>query len=115
MVHFGQIWKHARFARYDYGRASLNRAAYNQSGAPLYPLANIPANYTVVLIYGKTDLYIVEHDVQKLIHNLQLLNLNVVNHQVASETWNHCDFLIGKNAASLVNDPTLAYLDQYMK
>ena len=115
IAHFAQIYKSGHFAHYDYGRESANLAAYHQSSAPYYRFDNIPANYTVILFHGITDSFAPESDVKKLAKKLQHLGLNVVNYRVPAKAWNHLDFLFGTAAGSLVNDPTLAYLDQYTK
>ena len=102
-----------RFARFDYGSASKNMEAYGTPDYPDFPLGNISPNATIVLMRGATDIMARPEDIEILRAELKPTGANVVDHLIDAEKFSHADFVMGIGTSTLVNDPTLKYLDQY--
>lgn len=98
VLHYMQLIKTGHFQKFDHGRAQ-NNLLYSQTSPPDYNLKAAVA--PVAIYYGKTDLFTVVEDVEKLIAELP----NVVkSYLVPTEKFNHVDFIFGDNAPAQLYD-----------
>lgn len=101
VAHYGQEVLSARFAHFDHG-ALGNLEKYGQREAPSYDLSRIRSK-SIALFVADNDWLASPRDVQRLRSELRVQPFAVFNltEQVAS--WNHIDFVYGKQAGELVN------------
>uniref|UniRef100_A0A1B6G3S2 Partial AB-hydrolase lipase domain-containing protein n=1 Tax=Cuerna arida TaxID=1464854 RepID=A0A1B6G3S2_9HEMI len=96
LVHYAQEIKSNNFQRYDYG-AEKNIILYNSTTPPLYNLSEITV--PISLHYGDNDLLARPVDVSSLFSQLK----NPVGmFRVNLSSFNHLDFLWGRDARTLV-------------
>lgn len=94
MIHWLQMYNSNKFAKYDYG--DQNKDHYNQDHPPLY---NVTTEVPVVIYSGENDYLADPVDVNWLVSELP----NVV-HKPPRRGWNHFDFILGLEAASVYNE-----------
>lgn len=98
VLHYMQLIKTGHFQKFSYGWLQ-NYFMYDQTSPPDYNLKNAVA--PVAIYYGKTDLFTVVEDVEKLIAELP----NVVkSYLVPTEKFNHVDFIFGNDAPAQLYD-----------
>lgn len=108
IVHYAQeIHDDGLFKQFDYGR-NENLIRYGQPIPPEYPVENITTPIT--LIYADND-WLAGHD------DVELLNKRLKNSQgmfrVPFDTFNHLDFMWGKDAKTLVYDDLIRRIENY--
>ncbi|XP_047121718.1 lipase 3-like [Schistocerca piceifrons] len=101
-VHFAQEVVSGYFRQYDFGLLrNINK--YGSTSPPDYNLRNISS--PVIAMYGNGDWLVGEKDVKRLA-NATLRNVKF--YRVREDGFAHSDFLIGKNAPTLVYPVVLA-------
>ncbi len=97
-IHYAQLIRSGRFARYDYGNREKNRIAYGgKSTPPDWRLDKVKV--PVSTYWGKNDWLVNEKDYQRLLVELP----NVIdNYTVPYDKWNHMDFAWGIDADKLL-------------
>ncbi|XP_050513850.1 lipase 3-like [Diabrotica virgifera virgifera] len=106
LAHYLQLTNSGRFCQYDFAILK-NKEHYGQIIPPDYDLSKIAAPLT--LIYSSNDWLAAVVDVERLAK--QLPNLKE-SYRVPLVTWNHIDFLFGKDAPTLVYDKVVSILTQ---
>ncbi|XP_072396914.1 lipase 3-like [Diabrotica undecimpunctata] len=104
--HYGQLVNSGRFCQYDF-TILKNREHYGQIIPPDYDLSKITAPAT--LIYSSNDWLAAVVDVEKLAKKLPNLK---ESYKVPLVTWNHLDFVFGKDAPTQVCQKVLSVLSQ---
>lgn len=102
--HLVQIYNRDKFEKYDYG-AVVNLEMYNCTEPPQFDLSKVTMK--VCLIVGKQDYLSSVEDTDRLSGELP----NVVHHQVLPfESFNHIDFIWGKNMRKKIYPYLLALI-----
>lgn len=110
VIHFAQAVKSHTFAMFDYG--DDNTREYGMPRPPEYLLENVNSRHLIVFL-SANDWLSSEKDVDILIRKLRVpLHKRYV---VPAKTWNHLDFLLGKDAGRYVNGPILTVMKKYNK
>ncbi|XP_067629569.1 lipase 3-like [Eurosta solidaginis] len=109
IIHFLQLFVSRKFQQFDYG-IKKNREIYNQDTPPEYDLKKITAR--TFLYSGANDAMCVPRDVDTLVKNMPR---HVKDYRVPELTWNHMDFVVGKQMRELVNDRVLEAVKSYEK
>ncbi|XP_050513539.1 lipase 3-like [Diabrotica virgifera virgifera] len=108
VLHYAQEVESGRFRKYDFG-PTKNRYYYNGFQiAPDYNLSKISA--PIHLIYSSNDWLSSEADVNILHGELKSCK---EKYWVPLPTWNHMDYLFGKDAPKLVYSKVLNILEKY--
>ncbi|XP_072396595.1 lipase 3-like [Diabrotica undecimpunctata] len=108
VLHYAQEVESGHFRKYDFGPIK-NRYYYNGSEIPPdYNLSKISA--PIHLIYSSNDWLSSETDVNKLHGELKSVK---EKYWVPLPTWNHMDYLFGKDAPKLVYAKILNILAKY--
>lgn len=108
IVHYAQeIHDDGLFRMFDYG-ANENQIRYGQATPPQYPLENIST--PVTLIYADNDWLAGPEDVA-LLHRRLRNSQGMV--RVPFATFNHLDFLWGRDAKTLVYDDLIRRIEGY--
>uniref|UniRef100_A0A1B6HSA1 Partial AB-hydrolase lipase domain-containing protein n=1 Tax=Homalodisca liturata TaxID=320908 RepID=A0A1B6HSA1_9HEMI len=107
LVHYAQEIRSNHFQRYDYG-AERNIILYNSTTPPLYNLSKV--SVPVSLHYGDNDLLARPMDVSSLFSQLK----NPVGmFRVNLSSFNHLDFLWGRDASTLVYSKIQSLMGEY--
>ncbi|CAH0561483.1 unnamed protein product [Brassicogethes aeneus] len=108
ILHYAhEIKNDGKFQRYDYG-TSGNMAHYGTQSPPDYNISNIQT--PTFLMYGKNDWLASPTDVLKLYSELK----NPIDaYQIKFDSFNHVDFIFGKDVDTLVVKPLLKVLFNY--
>ncbi|XP_049938161.1 lipase 3-like [Schistocerca serialis cubense] len=101
-VHYAQEVVSGHFRQYDFGLLR-NIKKYGSTSPPDYNLRNIFS--PVIAMYGNGDWLVGEKDVKRLANDTPP---NVQFYRVPEDGFAHSDFLIGKNAPTLVYPVVLA-------
>ncbi|XP_068738414.1 lysosomal acid lipase/cholesteryl ester hydrolase-like [Montipora capricornis] len=101
-IHWLQMVNSKKFQRYDYGFFG-NKRNYGQRKTPLYNLQSM--TLPVVVYSGENDWLADPKDVQYLLSQLP----NVI-HSVEIPKWNHLDFIYGLDAAPVVYNEIIEYI-----
>uniref|UniRef100_A0A6P7H2Q2 Lipase 3-like n=1 Tax=Diabrotica virgifera virgifera TaxID=50390 RepID=A0A6P7H2Q2_DIAVI len=104
--HYGQLINSGRFCQYDF-TILKNKEHYGQIIPPDYDLSKITAPIT--LMYSSNDWLAAVVDVEKLAK--QLPNLKE-SYRIPLVTWNHIDYILGKDAPTLVYEKVVSVLSQ---
>lgn len=95
LAHYGQLINNGRWAQFDFGPIQ-NRRRYGRVKSPDYSLQNVTA--PVALYYSDQDELAASKDVERLARELPNL---VLSWKVQDNTFNHLDFVWGKDAKEL--------------
>lgn len=98
LAHYGQLINNGRWAQFDFGPAK-NLGRYGKVRSPDYSLRNVTA--PVALFYSDQDELAASGDVVRLAAELPNL---VISYKVRDKTFNHLDFVWGKDAKELCYD-----------
>ncbi|XP_018572755.1 lipase 3 [Anoplophora glabripennis] len=110
IIHYAQEIKNGgNFQQYDYG-INGNLIAYGTATPPKYKVNNMKT--PVYMMYGENDWLASYVDVQQLATNISSL---VGLYKVKLESFNHVDFLFGKDAEQLVYRPLMNVMLNYTK
>lgn len=108
IVHYAQeIHDDGLFKQFDYGR-NENQIRYGQAVPPQYPVENITT--PIALIYATNDWLAGPEDVE-LLH--RRLKNSIGMFRVPYDTFNHLDFMWGKDAKTLVYDDLIKRMEVY--
>ena len=110
MIHFAQAVQSHRFAMFDYG--DKNEDVYCSRQAPEYRLEDITSPH-IVLFTSLNDWLSSSDDTEILVKRLRVRPHK--QYVVPVKSWNHLDFLLGKDAGRYVNRPILKVLQKYDK
>ncbi|XP_074595035.1 lysosomal acid lipase/cholesteryl ester hydrolase-like [Brevipalpus obovatus] len=109
IIHFGQNVKHGRFAKFDYGFFK-NEKIYGSLKPPLYPIEKI-MNPHIVLMHSSNDALADPSDVNWLKSQLKVPLMG--DHLIPIPSWNHIDFLWGRDAGKYVHSLVLDHLKNF--
>jgi lysosomal acid lipase/cholesteryl ester hydrolase len=108
LLHYVQMIKHGRFAKYDHGREG-NLRVYGQAAAPEYDLAKFAQRKVpTLLVSGTEDTLADVADVERL---KAIINDTVIEH-VQVDGYAHMDFLWARDAAELVYPHVIRALEK---
>lgn len=105
VLHFAQGVQSSRFRQFDFGDEERNLEEYGSTEPPEYSLAHVTC--PVVLYWGQNDWLTQPRDVAEIARQLPGL---VASIRVPYDSWNHLDFLWGKDADSLLYKPAMAVM-----
>ncbi|KAJ8972994.1 hypothetical protein NQ317_002274 [Molorchus minor] len=105
LKHFLQSMETDDFRQYDYGLIG-NLLKYKQLISPEYPLENVTV--PVAIFNGGNDVLVSPPDIPLLVQRLP----NVVN-STQIDGFNHLDFMIGRDAPSLVYSVVISLMNSY--
>ncbi|XP_054818021.1 triacylglycerol lipase 2-like [Prosopis cineraria] len=111
LIHYSQMVRTGRIAKYDYGNPIQNNQHYGQSRPPVYDMTSIPNDLPLFLSYGKNDILSDVGGVQVLLDELK-------NHDqdklmvVFNEDYAHADFILANNAKEVVYEPLMTFFNQ---
>jgi len=108
VLHFAQGVTSHRFCMFDYESQEMNMMMYGETSPPDYNLAMVRC--PVLLYWGENDWLAHPKDVSSLA--AQLPNL-VASVRVPYDSWNHNDFLWGKDADYLLYGPAMRAMAQF--
>ena len=95
-VHYAQLFRHGRFAQYDYG-VLQNLVVYGSALPPDYPLHLVTS--PTMLYVGDGDGFATPMDTTRLAQELP----NVIGHEIVKKAgWSHLDFITAGNVGQLV-------------
>lgn len=106
LSHFLQVYFAGHLVRYNYGREQ-NEKIYGQPTAPKYDLSKITCD-SISMFHGRNDWFTAEEDIQYIRDELKVPI--VEDYRVPIESWNHLDFMFGKDCGKLVNEKILTIL-----
>ena len=110
MVHFAQAVRSHKFSMFDYG--DDNMRVYGARQPPEYQLAKVSSRHIIIFL-SKNDWLSSEKDTGILIKKLKI---PVYKHYtIPVKTWNHLDFLLGKDSGKYINGPILTIMQEYNK
>ncbi|XP_077281143.1 lipase 3 isoform X2 [Temnothorax americanus] len=96
LLHFSQLISSGSFQKFDYG-AKTNLNLYGSTQPPKYTLERVKV--PVAIFYSENDFITHRTDIQKLVDNLP----NVTHtEKLAHETFNHIDYLWGRDAKTIL-------------
>ncbi|KAK3921925.1 Gamma-aminobutyric acid receptor subunit alpha-6 [Frankliniella fusca] len=104
--HYAQVSLSGKFRQYNYGE-EMNKEKYGQSEPPEYPLENI--SMPVHVYYADQDHFASPEDVTTLKDRLRNLKTDMRIHH---PTFNHVDFIYGRDAKKLVYNDVLMVIQQ---
>ncbi|CAK1549662.1 unnamed protein product [Leptosia nina] len=107
-VHFGQLYKSNRFARFDHGWWS-NRRNYGSFRPPSYNLSAI--RVPIFLHYADNDWLSSPKDVDKLFKEVKSV---VGKYRVPLDKFNHLDFVFANDAKTLIYDRIIRIMSQFL-
>ncbi|XP_072396620.1 lipase 3-like [Diabrotica undecimpunctata] len=108
ILHYTQEVVSGHFRKYDFGKTK-NKQLYNGSEVPPnYDLFKITA--PIHLIYSSNDWLSHETDVENLYQHLKSVREKF---WVPIPTWNHMDYLFGKDAPKLIYEKIMNILNKY--
>ena len=112
IVHYTQLTKTGKFAKFDHGSAKKNEELYGSPEPPEYDLSRITNQY-IAIFNSINDWLASPEDVQDL--KGKLVNAKLIeDHVIPDPKWNHLDFIWGRDANRFVNHPVLRLLDEYV-
>ncbi|EDW76531.1 uncharacterized protein Dwil_GK15509 [Drosophila willistoni] len=108
--HLQQIWKSGDFIAYDYGPIE-NLQVYHNIEALGYNLSDI--SVPIILYFGQTDALATPEGV----HAIYAKMLNSVRsvRRIASNKFNHLDFLLSSDVKTLVNDKLIELMEKFLE
>nr|CAI5829897.1 unnamed protein product [Callosobruchus analis] len=108
VVHYAQEIQHSGdFQQFDYG-VDGNMIEYGTKTPPLYNISNIKR--PIYMMYGQNDWLANIIDIRRLAENITTL---VDIYKVQMDSFNHVDFLFGKDAEKLVYNPLIKVIRNY--
>ncbi|XP_046961504.1 lipase 1-like [Vanessa cardui] len=99
IIHYSQVLRFQRFARYNHGNPLTNLALYGSMTPPEYDLSKITT--PAYLHYGKND---VQSDFRDVLLLGERLGNTIGVYPVERETFNHFDFIWGGDARTQLYD-----------
>ncbi|KAI1307599.1 Lysosomal acid lipase/cholesteryl ester hydrolase [Halotydeus destructor] len=111
MVHYARNYNAKKFQMYETGNKKMNFDLYGSETPPVYPLENI-ASEDIHLMYADNDFLVDLKDVELLKHSLSHLKV-LREYRVPMPSWNHLDFVLGKDAGFYINSRIIKILDSY--
>lgn len=109
VTQFAQGFNSKRFCHFDYGDTEKNYEMYGRSQPPHYDLGKVQV--PVLLYWGQNDWITHPDDVQWLASQLPRLIASV---RVPYDDWNHLDFMWAKDADSLLYNPIIDFIHNFM-
>jgi lysosomal acid lipase/cholesteryl ester hydrolase len=107
MMHVAQLMESGDFHRYDLG-VTYNLKRYGQKEPPRYNLSQVST--PTALYYSSNDWTVNINNIDRIVETLP----NVVKrYLVPLETFNHNDFVHGKNAANLLYEAVIEEIMKY--
>jgi len=107
VLHFAQGVQSGRFREFDFGDEQRNIDEYGVASPPEYSLQHVTC--PVLLYWGENDWLTQPEDVAYIAGQLPGL---IASHRVPYDSWNHLDFLWGKEADSLLYRPVMEVMAQ---
>ncbi|KAJ8922779.1 hypothetical protein NQ315_007814 [Exocentrus adspersus] len=107
VMHYAQEISKGDFQQFDYG-TSGNMAAYGTVAPPKYNISAIET--PIYLMYGENDWLASYVDVQQLAEKITSL---VGLYRIKLKSFNHVDFLFGKDAEKLVYRPLMRVMRKF--
>jgi len=101
IAHWGQEVLSGQFAHFDHGILA-NQVKYGQASPPAYDLTKIRSK-SIALFTAENDWLAAPKDVAKLKAELTVPLFKTVNISESIPSWNHIDFVYGKDCGRLVN------------
>lgn len=112
IIHYVQLTKSGKFAKFDHGSPKKNLDVYGSPDPPEYDLTKITNQY-IALYYSINDWVSSPEDVHDL--KEKMINAKLIeDHVIPDPKWNHLDFLWGRDANKFVNQGVLRLLDQHV-
>ncbi|KAI1281863.1 Lysosomal acid lipase/cholesteryl ester hydrolase [Halotydeus destructor] len=109
LVHWAQLVRSRQFRMYDHGKVG-NMHKYGRQAPPEYDLTKIQ-NKFIALFSASNDWMADPRDVQSLRDNLRVDLIG--DYVVPYASWNHLDFVMGRQTGKYVNGPVLDLLRKY--
>lgn len=108
LLHFAQGVTSQRFCQFDYESKEANMEMYGVPSPPDYSLGMVTC--PVLLYWGENDWLAHPKDVAELADKLPNLVASV---RVPYDSWNHLDFLWGKDADQLLYTPAMQMMAEF--
>jgi len=109
VLHFAQGIQSDQFQKFDFGDEEQNLLHHGSIEPPIYHLEAVTC--PVALMWGENDWLAHPKDVRVIAEHLPNM---VANIRVNYESWNHLDFLWGKDADTLLYHPAMQMMDEYI-
>ncbi|XP_053952249.1 lipase 3-like [Anastrepha ludens] len=106
-IHYLQLYKSHKFRQYDYG-TKKNQQIYNRDTPPDYDLSKITAR--TYSYSSANDGLCAPSDVDTMVENMPYL---VEDYRVPDQTWNHMDFIVGRQMKEVIHDRILRTLKAF--
>ncbi|KAK9878700.1 hypothetical protein WA026_023400 [Henosepilachna vigintioctopunctata] len=106
--HFSQILRANKFAQFDVGPEE-NIKKYGCKSPPLYDLSKLTA--PVGIFYSENDMFYGTEDIDWIADQL---NNCVLKYLVQYEKFNHMNFIYNKEITSLLYEPILKLMNEYL-
>ncbi|KAK2442547.1 triacylglycerol lipase [Trifolium repens] len=112
LIHFSQMIRTGKIAKYDYVNPLLNILHYGQLVPPTYDITKIPSEFPIFFGYGGKDFLSDVEDVKILLNDL---NVHNATNRVAlfKEDYAHVDYIAGFNATQVVYDPMITFFNAH--
>ncbi|KAI2797220.1 hypothetical protein RDWZM_010154 [Blomia tropicalis] len=103
------------FTKFDYGSQRINQIHYGTDQPPQYDLERIDPETIIILMRATTDTMTTKRDIDRL-GTLLKRKLKIFHDvHISTDTFNHLDFIMNVDAAQLVYDDTIRYLNRYIQ
>ena len=109
ILHFGQGVASGKFQKFNYG-LERNLQVYGTKTPPEYDLGKITSK-NIVIFTSKNDWLSSKPDIDLL--RKKLCGNIVADLVLPTPSWNHLDFIMGKQSGRYVNKPILKILSKY--
>lgn len=106
-IHYIQEYVSNEFRQFDHG-PKKNLKVYGQIEPPSYPLDQITSD--VYIYYGLADGSAHHMDIQRLPEHMSSIKHF---HLIDDEKWGHLDFIFAMNVKGVINDPVIAFCEDY--
>lgn len=112
LIHFSQMIRTGKIAKYDYVDQAQNVQHYGQRVPPTYDLTKIPNDFPLFLGYGGQDMLSDVQDVKVLLNDLQNHDANKLV-AAFNQDYAHADFVMAVSAKQVVYDPMIAFFNAH--
>lgn len=109
LIHFSQMTRTGKIAKYDYVHQAQNLLHYGQRTPPTYDMTKIPTEFPLFLGVGEKDMLSDLQDVKLLLNDLNGHDYN--KKVVFLKDYAHIDFIAAINAKQVVYDHMIAFLN----